>query len=120
MSAKSTSGEYNGKDMYMVSPIMDIARIKKLPKKNISVINNDDSLKINENLRYRKEKFGWVVHVFSNIEFCTDEGYSFICKLKEKSFFSINSLMDDFNLPENIIKPVINRFVSNKLVLKIN
>jgi len=120
MSAKLITGHYNGKDMYMTEPIMDLDRIKKLPGCLNLCLNNDILLKINEHVRFRKENFGWVVYVYSNLEFCTDDGYDFITQLRKKPFFTITSLIKEHNLPEDLIKPAIMQLVKNKIILFIN
>jgi radical SAM protein with 4Fe4S-binding SPASM domain len=120
MSAKTINGCYDGNDMYMTEPIMDFARIKKLPAEKIFNFNNDDLLMISNNVRFRKEEFGWIVYVYNNIEFCTDEGFNFIKELQKKDNFTVNGLIKDFNFSEELIIPVINKFIKSKIISIIN
>lgn len=116
MSAKLVNGQYNGKDMYMTEPIMDMDRINKLPQEHPIAFENDVLFKINPEIKSRKEEFGWLVYVHNNLEFCTDSGHDFMLKLKEKSSFSLNSLIIEFNFLEHDIRPVISKFINNKIV----
>lgn len=120
MSAKLTSGCYNGNDMYMTAPIMDLDRIKKLPKVGIPDFKNSSSLKINNHVRFRKEGFGWIVYVYSNVEFCTDEGYNFIVALSEKMSFTLDSLIKEYDFSEDLIKPVVSKLIGSRIITVIN
>ena len=120
MSAKTINGCYDGNDMYMTEPIMDFDRIKKLPAEKIFNFNNNDLLIISNNVRFRKEDFGWIVYVYNNIEFCTDEGFDFIKELQKKDNFTVNGLIKDFNVSEELIVPVISKFIKSKIISIIN
>lgn len=120
MSAKLVNGEYNGKDMYMTDPIMDPERIKKLPQRSIVNLTDDTSLKVNEHLRFRKEEFGWVVYVYSNLEFCTDSGYNFIKKLCGKERFLVKDIKNEFNLSDDLARLMITKLINSKIILIVN
>lgn len=116
MSAKHVNGSYDAKDMYMTEPIMDFSRINKLSKRSTINFTNETPLRINEHIKFRKEKFGWVAYVYSNLEFCTESGFGFINKLKSKESFTINSLSDELMIPSDEIKPVISKLFNNKII----
>lgn len=116
MSAKHVNGAYNAKDMYMTEPIMDFSRINKLPKRNNISFTDETPLRINEHIKFRQERFGWVVYVYSNLEFCTESGFEFINKLRSKESFTINSLSSELMISNVEIKPVISKLVNNKII----
>jgi len=120
MSAKLINGQYNGKDRYMTEPIMDFKRINKLPQRKNIDFNNNTLLKINDHTRFRKEKFGWVVYVYSNLEFCTDSGYDFIYKLYNKTSFTVVDLVEEFKLSEDLIVSILSKLINNKIIMLIN
>lgn len=117
MSAKSLNGQYNSNTMYMTEPIMDFERINKLPKRKSYNFTNDTILKINDHIRYRKESFGWVVYFYNNLEFCTESGYNFISNLQKRPNFTLNKLVEELGGNEDLIKPVINKLINNKIII---
>ena len=120
MSAKLVNGAYNANDMYMTEPIMDFERINKLPERRNLYFDNETSLKINDHIRYRKEKFGWVVYVYSNLEFCTDSGYDFLKNLNSKTTFTVNQLAEELNISDDLILPIIKKLLNNKIIVYSN
>ncbi len=120
MSAKLISGCYNGKDMYMTEPITDLSRIKKLPQPDVPDFDSSSLLKINDHVRFRKEVFGWIVYVYSSVEFCTEEGYDFIFSLCGRSSFTLDDLIKDFGFSEDLIRPVISKLIRVKIITVIN
>lgn len=119
MSAKMVNGSYNSNDMYMTEPIMDFGRINKMPKGNNIIINNEDLLRVNTPIRFRKEKFGWIVYFYDYIEFCTEEGFFFIKQISEKPNFTIKSLKEEFIFSEELIRPVIEKLIQSKIISQI-
>lgn len=118
MSAKLINGSYNNKDMYMTEPIMDFSRINKLPQRNTELNFFEHTiLKANDEIKFRKEIFGWVVYVHNNIEFCTDEGYNFIRNLSKKSSFTTTDLINEFGIEKGILVPVMEKLIRNKLIV---
>lgn len=120
MSGKMVNGSYDSNDMYMTEPIMDFGRIQKLPERETIVLHKNDPLKINKQLRFRKENFGWIIYSHRKVEFCTEEGFNLIKQLCDKPYFTIENLMEEFSFSEDLIKPIIIKFLENKLILKIN
>lgn len=120
MSAKLTSGQYDGKDMYMTKPIMDINRIQKMPTILAPSFNRNTSLKVNDHVKFRKEEFGWIIYVYSGVEFCTDDGYNFIVQLQSMLLFTMDDLIKTLSFTEDLIKPVLSKFINNKIISIIN
>ncbi len=119
MSAKLTSGKYNGEDMYMTEPIMDMDRISKLPKNHPPDVNINTPLKINPKIFSRKEKFGWIVYIGNNVEFCTENGFTFILKLKEKGLFTKEGIVKDFGYGMEQTSLIINKLLRTQIVLAV-
>lgn len=117
MSAKLIYGKYNEKDMYMVKPINNLKRAKKLPQINLPEITENTLLKINPECRFRKEIFGGIFYVGNNVEFCTDNGINFINNLKTENLFTAKILEINFNYSVTQLIPVLKRLIKNKIIL---
>lgn len=124
MSAKLTSGCYDGKDMYMKGPITNIKRVKKLPFKNEEEkektldFQEMDIFNFNSSAVLRKEDFGGTIFVDNKNYFLTGKGLELLLSLKSKNVFLAKSIKEEFGLEADEISLIFNKLYKNKIIKK--
>jgi radical SAM protein with 4Fe4S-binding SPASM domain len=120
MSSKVCTGNYNGHDMYMTKPIMDIERAKLRPNRSFTVhIRSDDLLEYNEWCIVRAESAGYIVYLNSRIEYMTPSGFQFLSTIKPLGRFSPRQLAERFSYPESELIQVLERLLSVGVLQKV-
>jgi radical SAM protein with 4Fe4S-binding SPASM domain len=114
MSAKITTGSYNGQDMYMTEPIFDLERAVLLPSQDYQfVLNADDLFEFNKHCIIKEEQEGYVVSSQGKLGYLTSQGFSFVLRLKQFESFSISLLANKMKYSEKDLRQVVQKlFVS--------
>ncbi len=120
MSSKTLHGCYNGKDMYMSEPIKAYSRVAKLParKSLVGNITTTEKVKVNPLARMRREGFGGVVYVGSNVEFLSAEGFDLVQVMLCRDSFSLAEMAEEVGLDVEDVRDVTLRLLGNKVVLR--
>lgn len=122
MSAKLISGCYDGKDIYMKSPITSIERVKKLPfkedEKETTDFQETDIFNFNSAVILRKEDFGGVVYVNNKTDFLTDKGFNLLLNLKSRKTFSVKSAKEEFGFEMSKFKLIFSKLHKSKIIMK--
>jgi len=120
MSSKILNGCYNGKDMYMSKPIKGKERVTKLPIQTGRQTNltKREVVRFNPMARLRKEDFGGVAYVGTNVEFLTPEGFEIVQLMSKKKIFSLKEFAQESNLTEEDLGEILLKLLEGRIILK--
>lgn len=119
MSAKTTSGSYNGKDMYMSSAITDLERAVLVPIDNTEIVlGQTELLQFNKKCILRQEHQGYIAFISGKLEYLTPKGFEFISLLQQLTDVSCCSLENHFGYSEDMIMPILKRLIKAKILLR--
>ncbi len=118
MSAKITSGSYNGPDMYMTEPLFDPERISipQTEKDTECELKTNDLFEFNKRCIIRREEGGYVTYTANRLEYLTPKGFDFLSLMKRLEFFSIASLAKETGYSEDNLKPVVKKFLGSNVI----
>ncbi len=117
MSARTTTGLYNGQDMYMTEPISDPKRVALLPRGECPVLlDANDLFEFNKHCIIREEQNGYVVSVYGKLEYLTSKGFGFVSLIKQFESFSLGLLAKKTGHTEEMLEPVIQKLVFSGIV----
>jgi len=117
MSAKITTGLYNGQDMYMTEPILDPKRVLVFPEEDSCFeFGKDDLFEFNERCITRKEGDGYVVYTNNMLEYLSPDGFDFLMMLKQSGLFTVSSLSKSLGYEEVELRYVLKKFLDVRAI----
>ena len=117
MSAKNTTGRYNGPDMYMTEPISDPERAILMPQvDSLDRLGYEDLFEFNKRCIIRKEQQGYVLCAQGRLEYLTLQGFSFISLIRQFESFSLCLLVKETGHSVEMLEPVIQRLVLSGVI----
>ena len=97
--AKATTGEYNGRDPYMLEPLEDRITIKEYKEVKGKIIGYQDNIRFVDSVKTRKEDFGGIFINDENYLFLEKDAFDFIKDiLKYNGSFTILDLIGKYDI----------------------
>ncbi len=120
MSSKMVSGRYNGKDMYMSEPIIDKARVVKLPirERKETAPSADERLLMNSSARLRAENFGGIAYVGNKIEFLSASGFELVRLMVRRKEFTPIDIAKEAGFAVDVVVLVAAKLLRSKILTK--
>jgi radical SAM protein with 4Fe4S-binding SPASM domain len=117
ISAKMTTGLYNGEDRYMTAPIDDLDRVLPIRVTTRQQETQLGELRVNSAVRFRKETFGAVIATRDQIEYLNHWGAELFQTLQSWPMFTVERVAEHYQLPSESLIPVINRLVQREMCI---
>ena len=119
MSAKVTSGRYDGPDMYMTGAISDPKRATLLPIDGPGeLLGAMDLLEFNKRCILRQEQNGYIAYLNGKLEHLTQKGFDFVSTLSSLGPFSSALLSEKLEFSEEVVRPVLSRLVKARILTR--
>ncbi len=121
MSAKVTSGQYNGQDMYMVDPIIDHDRACVLEfheRVSQEPLTINDTFSVSSRCVVRREVDSVLICSSNRFERMSLEGFEFVELLQGKHDFTAKEIAETISCDETEVLQVFERLLISGILLK--
>ncbi len=118
MSAKVTSGRYDGPDLYMTRAISDCNRAILLPTDPDFQLDQDQTLCFNRRCLLRQEENGFIAYTGGKLEYLTEKGFEFVLMLKQADEITCRALAERLGYQTEDVLSVVKRLIRSRILLR--